>query len=64
MDERTAITVLGRELTALLEGSEATSACQAFAALMIAAQFARRAELPPEVAAAVMADFWVKGPLH
>ena len=64
MDERTAITALGRQLAALLEHSDATPACQAIAALMIAAQFAGRADMPPSVAAAMLADFCARGPLH
>jgi hypothetical protein len=64
MDERSAITDLGRALTALLEESAATPACQAIAVLMVAAQFARRAEMPPNVAETMLSDFWVKGQQH
>lgn len=52
---------LGTQLTALLDHSGATPAAQAFAAIRVAARYAGRAQMPVEVAFAMMAGYVVRG---
>jgi hypothetical protein len=62
-DQRREINELIRELTALLEQSAAEPGSKTIAALMVASIFARRTDMPPHLAAAMLANFYVKGPL-
>jgi hypothetical protein len=60
-DQRREIDDLTRALTALLESSAATPGSKTIAALVVASTFARRTEMPPHLAAAMLADFCVRG---
>lgn len=62
-DQRREITDLVSELTALLEDSAAQPGSKTIAALIVASSFARRGDMPPHLAAAMLARFYVKGPL-
>jgi hypothetical protein len=52
------------QITALLRNSAATPGCQAIAALMAAAYACRGADMPPEVAVAMLADYYQHDPLR
>jgi len=62
-DERNDIHELRLQMTALLEHSEASAACRAVASLMAAAIACRKAEMPPEVAVGMLADYYRRDPL-
>lgn len=62
-DERQAIIDTFDQLIATMELSDAAPALKTVAALMVAAEFARRTEMPIMVAASMLADFMAKGPL-
>jgi hypothetical protein len=60
-DERCAIQALCAQLNAVLEDSDATPGSQTIAAIMTAARRARRTSMPATVAAAMLADYIVRG---
>lgn len=62
-DERQAIHELRRQLTALLEHSNATPGCKAIASLMAAAYACRASGMPPQVAANMLAGYFTDDPL-
>jgi len=61
--ERQAIHELRLQIASLLENSNATPGCKAIASLMAAAYTCRSADMPPEVAAAMLADYYRRDPL-
>jgi hypothetical protein len=63
-DERKAIHELRLQLTALLEHSHADPVSQAISFLMAAAWACRSTAMPPEVAAAMLADYFRRDPLE
>lgn len=52
---------LGTQLAALLDNSGAAPVAQAFAAIRIAARYAGRAQMPVEVAFAMLAGYVIRG---
>jgi hypothetical protein len=60
-DERQMIAALCRQLNAAVDASNATPGCKAIAAIMTAARYARRAAMPAPVAAAMVADYILRG---
>ena len=60
-DERTMIAALCRQLNAVTDASSATPGCQTIATIMTAARYARRTNMPASVAAAMLADYIVRG---
>jgi hypothetical protein len=60
-DERKMIAALCRQIEAAVDASSATRGCQSIATIMTAARYARRADMPASVAAAMLADYIVRG---
>jgi hypothetical protein len=60
-DQRREIDDLTRALTALLDCSAASPGSKTVAALVVASVFARRTDMPPHLAAAMVANFCVRG---
>ena len=52
---------LDTQLVAMLDNSGATPAAQAFAAIKVAARYAGRAQMPVDVAFAMLAGYVVRG---
>ncbi len=62
--ERNDILELRLQLTAMLGHSPANAACKAIASLMAAAIACRQGEMPSEVAAAMLVDYYRRDPLE
>jgi hypothetical protein len=60
-DERQRILDLCARLNAVLDRGGETPGCQAVAAIMTAARYAARSGMPPQVAAAMIADYIGRG---
>ena len=60
-DERQIIAALCRQIEAAMDANSATRGCQAIATIMTAARYARRADMPASVAAAMLADYIARG---
>ncbi len=60
-DERKMIAALCRQIEAAMDASSSTQGCQAIATIMTAARYARRTDMPASVAAAMLADYIVRG---
>jgi hypothetical protein len=63
-DERNAIHELRLQITALLQNSGATAGCKAIAVLMAAAWACRSADMPANIAAAMLRDNFNRDPLE
>jgi hypothetical protein len=60
-DERQTITALCAQLNSVADASGAPPGCQALAAIMTAARYAGRSSMPAPLAAAMLADYIVRG---
>jgi hypothetical protein len=60
-DEYQMIEALCRQLNAVMDASSATPGCKTVAAIITAARYARRTAMPPDVAAAMIADYILRG---
>jgi hypothetical protein len=60
-DERQMIHAPCRQLNAVMDARRATPCCQTIATIMTAARYARRTDMPASVAAAMLADYIVRG---
>jgi hypothetical protein len=63
-DERRAIHELRVQISALLQNSPATPGCKAVASLMAAAYACRASDMPPQVAATMLAEYFKRDPLE
>ena len=63
MSERNDILDLRLQLTTTLQHSPTNAACKAIASLMAAAIACRQGDLPSEVAAAMLIDYYRRDPL-
>jgi hypothetical protein len=61
-EQRREINDLVCQLTQLLENSTAQPGSKTIATLIVASVFARRTDMPPHLAAAMLANFYIKGP--
>ena len=61
--QRQEINDLTQALSALLDASAAQPGSKTIAALIVASVFARQTNMPPHLAAAMLSDFCVRGPL-
>jgi hypothetical protein len=61
MNERQIIQDLSGRLNRVLDSCDGTAGCVAVAALMTAARYARRAQMPAEIAAAMVVDYIARG---
>jgi hypothetical protein len=62
-DERTSITGIRQQITALLKNSDLTPGCKCIASLMAAAYACQDADMPPEIALAMLRSFYRRDPL-
>ena len=60
-DERQTIATLCGQLDAVADASGATAGCQTLATIMTAARCARRTGMPAPIAAALLAEYIVRG---
>ena len=60
-DERQMIAALCRQIEASMDATRASQGCLAIATIMTAARYARRADMPASVAAAMLAEYIVRG---
>jgi hypothetical protein len=61
-DQRREIDQLTRALTALLDNSDAGPGSKAVATLLVASVFVSRTDMPPHLAAAMLADYCIRRP--
>ena len=61
LDEPQMIDMLCRQLDAVLDASPFTPGCKTIAVISTAARYARRTSMHPQVAAAMLADYIVRG---